>query len=52
MQGRKAFDDVNGFRTNEDRLVTDLQGNRVDPRFGTLDNRDNTTDALRKGRQG
>lgn len=35
--GKKVQDAISGAWTYELRLVTDYEGNRVDPRFGTLD---------------
>ncbi len=51
LRGRKAFDAISGFATQDFRLVPDAQGNLVDPRFGTLDSLDNLEDAPKSGRR-
>jgi len=42
--GPKCTDDVSGAWTYDAYRVTDLAGNRVDPRQGTFDGPDNKTD--------
>jgi len=51
LRGKKAFDAMSGQETRDYRLVPDAQGNLVDPRFGTLDSRDNLDDAPQSRRK-
>ena len=48
--GRKVIEDGRGFISYEDRLVENLDGRMVDPRFGGLDHPFNLDDANDNGR--